>query len=124
MGHMESEYGTCFCFQSPDLTPWLRVKANPNFCTQWSCAQTEVGFTKGSGYGANYGSRYAYYGRTSRSGYTTYRSYYSQWTSQREITNCACTVQSENKLFCMEWDCQENVDLQSTYHVSWDSFDS
>ena len=26
---------------------------------------------------------------------------YSQWTSQREITNCACTVQSENKLFCM-----------------------
>ena len=23
-----------------------------------------------------------------------------------------------------EWDCQENVDLQNTYSVSWDSFDS
>ena len=23
-----------------------------------------------------------------------------------------------------EWDCQENEDMQDTYHVSWDNFDS
>merc|ERR1719181_251885 len=72
----ESEYGTCFCFQSPQFTPWLRVKASPHFCTQWSCSQTEVGSQ------VHNGNPYYYQGST---GYSSYRTYYSHWDTEREI---------------------------------------
>jgi len=113
----ESEYGTCFCFSEPKVTPWLRVPPSNNFCTQWTCSQTEVSISTHTRYATS--SYYSSYGTH----YYSYRQRYSSYTTDREITNCACTKASSNNLFCMEWDCQENVGLKNEYHVNWDDFD-
>merc|ERR1712232_5009 len=40
-----------------------------------------------------------------------------------EITNCACVVESDNGMYCQEWDCQENRGLTDAYSLSRDDLD-